>query len=186
MNINLCPLDAPPKLSKRVVVSKGRIMDEPHVEKKKPWYARLSVVSALLGIIASLLGYIFGIRVKGRRRKDEVTASLKSPPLPLDDATLQAMLTTRRYRLVFNPGNGRNKEITFMSDGQIGLGRNNNEYLWRVVDGHLEILAVDSTVYSRFRYNRTKDRLEHTNDHDTKSIRDQYIDPIPETYSRTT
>lgn len=81
----------------------------------------------------------------------------------------------RRFNFVFNPVSGMAKEITFLANGTLGQGRNQNEYMWRIHRGALEILASDGKVYSRFRHDRTHGALKHTNDPELRSIPGQYM-----------
>lgn len=81
----------------------------------------------------------------------------------------------RRFNFVFNPASGIAKEITFLANGTVGQGRNQNEYMWRIRRGALEILASGGKVYSRFRHDRTHGTLKHTNDPELRSIPGQYM-----------
>lgn len=91
---------------------------------------------------------------------------------------LSADLVGGYWILTFNPEmvNGK-KEITFLPDGQIGVGRNENEHRWRIREGTLEILNSEGNVFSRFRYDKERRLLDHTNDPDTQSLRNQKISP---------
>ena len=89
-------------------------------------------------------------------------------------AELNQIVTTSLFRLFFNPPN-RSKAITFRADGTVGAGQNNNENSWRIVDDKLEIIHLDGQVYSRFIYDFRKATFFHTNDQDTRSIKNQYI-----------
>jgi hypothetical protein len=81
----------------------------------------------------------------------------------------------RRFNFVFNPASGIAKEITILANGTVGQGRNQNEYMWRIRRGALEILASDGKVYSRFRHDRTHGTLKRTNDPELRSIPGQYM-----------
>jgi len=89
----------------------------------------------------------------------------------------QLLLGGRRFVFVFNPTMGQRKIVTFLANGDIGEGRNNNEHTWRVRKGRLEIFALDGRLYSRFYYDKVSGRLKHTNDTDTRSIHGQYLKP---------
>jgi hypothetical protein len=67
--------------------------------------------------------------------------------------------------------------MRFSPDGRIVEGGNRNEHSWRVLDGQLELLQADGTVHSRFNYSPGHGMFFHTNDPDTKSLRDQYMAP---------
>lgn len=93
------------------------------------------------------------------------------------------LILANHWRLVFNPtlysrsgGAQGSKEIVFQPDGSISEGRNDNEYSWRVNAGFLEILKADGkTIQSRFKVEDNGERLQHTNESDTVSLRDQYL-----------
>jgi hypothetical protein len=78
---------------------------------------------------------------------------------------------------MFNPGANKSKVVTFSHNGEIGEGRNSNEYRWRIRYGKLEILSHDGKLYSRFVYDPKSGRLNHTNDPDCRSILGQYFEP---------
>lgn len=83
----------------------------------------------------------------------------------------------RRLNFIFNPNTKMAKEITFLANGSIGLGKNDNENSWRIRRGTLEIIASDQKIYSRFRYERATGHLLHTNDPELRSIPGQYMQP---------
>ncbi|MFN3700800.1 MAG: hypothetical protein ACK4VI_04665 [Alphaproteobacteria bacterium] len=86
------------------------------------------------------------------------------------------MLVNNDWVLHFNPSQKTaKKKISFLNNGDIGEGRNANEFNWRVNKGFLEILNLEGKVFSRFSYDANKDRFDHTNDDDTISIRYQQI-----------
>ena len=85
-------------------------------------------------------------------------------------------------RMVFNPmlysrtaGGQGSKIIKFGADGSIG-GGNTNEHAWRANAGFLEILNAEGKLYSRFKLTSDGRQLHHTNDSDTRSLRNQYMD----------
>ncbi|MDD3816229.1 MAG: hypothetical protein PHZ02_16475 [Desulfocapsaceae bacterium] len=87
------------------------------------------------------------------------------------------LLSGRKLTFVFNSEAGKTKIVTFLPDGKIGEGSNENEYSWRIKHGQLEIFASDGSLYSRFKLDGKTGRLCHTNDTDTKSILGQYFVP---------
>jgi hypothetical protein len=89
----------------------------------------------------------------------------------------QLLHTDRQFVFVFNPIAGKGKLVTFLSDGTIGEGRNDNENTWKVSKGALEIFASDGKLYSRFIHDKASGLLKHTNDTDTRSIHGQYLQP---------
>jgi hypothetical protein len=83
----------------------------------------------------------------------------------------------REFILVYNPHSGASKTVMFFDNGQIGVGRNNNEDTWRVRRGCLEFLTDDGKVYRRFRFDKANARLLCTNDPDLHSLFGQYLFP---------
>ncbi|MFN3712253.1 MAG: hypothetical protein ACK4SX_01205 [Alcanivoracaceae bacterium] len=83
----------------------------------------------------------------------------------------------RLFNFVYNPSENLSKALSFLADGRIGEGSNENECTWRIRRGKLEILAADDKVYSRFRYDRTNGFLRHTNDPELRSISGQFLQP---------
>ncbi|MCP3396226.1 hypothetical protein [Bradyrhizobium sp. CCGB20] len=79
-----------------------------------------------------------------------------------------------KYQLTFNPTTGRSKLVTFLPNGEVGEGRNDNEHTWRVLNGRLEFVARDGHVYSRF-FLLPDGTFHHTNDKDTRSIIGQFM-----------
>jgi len=91
-------------------------------------------------------------------------------------AQLSLMLTASDWILNFNPqATNGSKRISFLKNGEIGEGRNDNENRWRIQDAVLEILNSNGRVFSRFSYKKDSKVFEHTNDADTLSLRDQTI-----------
>jgi hypothetical protein len=83
----------------------------------------------------------------------------------------------RRFQFTFNPHTGQSKPLTFLPDGTVGEGRNDNERTWRVRRGRLELYAVDGKLYSRFAYDQASGYLRHTNEPGLRSIHGQYLRP---------
>ena len=88
---------------------------------------------------------------------------------------IRPLLIARSYRLHTSPK--RSKFITFLGDGTIGKGRNDNEFTWRVRRGKLEILNRQGNVHSRFFYNSPSDIFQHANDINSSPNHNQYIKP---------
>lgn len=90
----------------------------------------------------------------------------------------RVLLSGRRFRFVYRPGEDKSKFVTFLSNGQIGEGHNSNENTWRIRKGRLEIFAQDGVIYSRFRFEPASGKLIHTNDVDCeRSVFGQYFEP---------
>ena len=86
---------------------------------------------------------------------------------------MRDLLLGGTFKFVFNPAGGQSKPLSFLQNGEIGKGRNDNENRWRIVDGRLEILNSDGGVYSRFVLLDNNEFLHHTDDPDTRSLRGQ-------------
>ncbi|MFH0784958.1 MAG: hypothetical protein V2B20_23800 [Pseudomonadota bacterium] len=69
----------------------------------------------------------------------------------LNNRKIQKLLSGRKFTFVFNPNAGKNKVVSFLPDGQIGEGSNENENSWKIKHGQLEIFASDGCLYSRFK-----------------------------------
>lgn len=89
-------------------------------------------------------------------------------------STIEAVLVAEPFRLFFNPPS-RSKRMRFEPNGRIVEGNNRNEHSWRVVANKLELLQLDGAIHSRFTFDRKAKIFKHTNDSDTKSIRDQFM-----------
>lgn len=92
------------------------------------------------------------------------------------------ILSNQKWRLIFDPKRSArgHKTITFNADGNIEEGKNDNETSWRVRGEFLEILNSEGKVFSRFKYDKQKQKFFHTNDDDTRSLRSQRIEPLGE------
>lgn len=85
-------------------------------------------------------------------------------------------LTT--YKFVSNPVTDESKVLTFLPNGDIGRGQNDNESRWRIANGRLEILDGRGVLYSRFSLMDDGLSFHHTNEPDTRSLRGQFLVPI--------
>lgn len=96
---------------------------------------------------------------------------------PFKNRQLRKIIKERRFRMNYNPTKERaNKHVTFLPDNRIGEGQNDQEHRWRIRRGKLEILDANGAVYSRFRFDPPSGRLVHTNEPDTRSVRNQYFE----------
>jgi len=136
----------------------------------------------LLGCIAAGVYSVWAV-VKAVRAPsvDDFVGKLRATQIPLgsnpaqtDPSPLVTMLVSSEWVLYFNPPS-RFKPIRFLPDNTVGIGQNDNEHFWRLIEDKLELLKSDGRVHSRFTFNRAKCRWEHTNDPDTLSIKGQYI-----------
>ena len=104
--------------------------------------------------------------------------SVISEKVKKKDLDIYSTLNNSKWRLLFDPDRKTSKIITFLDDGNISDGKNDNENTWRPREGLLEILNKEGKVFSRFRYNPSLGIFEHTNDDDTLSIRHQKISRV--------
>jgi hypothetical protein len=88
---------------------------------------------------------------------------------------LRNLLLSGKFTFVYNPDTGDSKYLTFLPNGDIGDGRNENEHLWRIADSRLEILNNKGVVYSRFVLLDDNTSLHNTNDPHTPSVLGQYM-----------
>ena len=101
-----------------------------------------------------------------RYRSEKIRALLKNPQRQFDFY----------YRGSESPD--KKKRLTFNESGEIGEGRNSNEYKSEVGFGALRIFNDQSKLYSKFRWDKEKGRLIHTNDPALPSVLGQYIVPL--------
>ncbi|MDO8270596.1 MAG: hypothetical protein Q7U82_01575 [Gammaproteobacteria bacterium] len=89
------------------------------------------------------------------------------------------VLSGRKFHFFYRPTEDLFKPVTFLSNGDIGEGRNSNEHTWKIRKGALEIFHQDRKIYSRFRFDPDSGRLKHTNEADCgRSVFGQYIEPM--------
>ena len=93
------------------------------------------------------------------------------------EEAIRSAIDSTTYKFVYNPATEHSKTLTFLPNGNIGRGQNNNENRWRVANGRLEILDSQGTVYSRFTLLDDGISFHHTNEPDTRSLRGQYMVP---------
>lgn len=93
---------------------------------------------------------------------------------------IKSIIRGRRFVFMFNPEGRRRKVVTFNPDGTIGEGRNNNEHTWKIKRGRLDIYGADGLLYSSFRHDVLSGKLIHTNDPNTRSIRNQSFEIMGE------
>jgi hypothetical protein len=94
------------------------------------------------------------------------------------EVAIRAALRTNRYRFVYNPLTNKSKPVKFNDNGEVGEGKNGNEFRWRISNSRLEIINDKDQVYSRFFLLPDKVTLHHTNDPDLPSLKGQYFVPM--------
>jgi hypothetical protein len=81
-----------------------------------------------------------------------VLAFLRWLGTPLRSWEMRELIRNRReFLLVYQPyaTPPASRMLTLLDDGEIGAGRNDNEYTWRVKRGCLEFFSEDGRLYSR-------------------------------------
>jgi len=67
------------------------------------------------------------------------------------ESQLKDMLLSSTWLLHFNPkSDAAVKQITFLADGKVGRGANENEYEWAMVDEKLRVFRVDGDLQNEF------------------------------------
>lgn len=142
-------------------------------------YVKFEATVSLGSILISMVGALLSIYASGLLEKISTNLGrwLKRKTASEDDAIMN-LLKSKNWILNYNPTiKGKEKQIEFKDNDQIGLGQNNNESKWKVHDGLLEILNHEGRVFSRFSYDKGQQMFVHTNDPDTLSIKSQTIRP---------
>jgi hypothetical protein len=140
-----------------------------------------SDVFAILGLLTAIIVFIINVWFRDIRSKlrsvDLSLGGLRVRAAQPDDVPtpddLWKFLRETPLELIYNPAKpGATKDISFLPDGQIGRGKNQNETSWRVVDDALlEILNADGAVHNRFEFDPKQRILVSTNDSDTIAVR---------------
>lgn len=96
---------------------------------------------------------------------------------PLRNVAIERLLLGRSWRLHFNPQAGKTKQVVFAQEGQLTLGRNDNEHSWRVHEGKLTFVASDGMDYSTFVYDITRNVFMMIDDESPKALKGQFLTP---------
>ncbi|MFN4311414.1 MAG: hypothetical protein ACK4FK_12585 [Ferrovibrio sp.] len=135
------------------------------------WPEWLDIVFQIFGVFAA--SALLAIRVSEFAQK---LASSRQKKNTEKSENILALLNQSGWVLHFNSKSAHaRKQISFMPDGNIGLGKNKNESSWRLTGEFLELLNSEGKVFSRFKYDPSSNRFLHTNDEDTLSLRNQII-----------
>jgi hypothetical protein len=126
-------------------------------------FITVEVVKALITLSVPLvLGGLYWLRMLGTQ-----SSSIKS------------LLKNRELILYYSGDKSeQNKTITFLSNGYIGDGKNQNENYWKVSFGTLKILSSNRKLFSKFRWDKEKGQLMHVNDPRLPSVMGQFIVPF--------
>jgi hypothetical protein len=90
----------------------------------------------------------------------------------------QDILVRRRWTFHFSPkGNNGQKAMTFLPDGTIGEGRNDNEYRWVFEGGLLVIYRRNGDVQNSFWYDADSGQFDYLPDQRAQGFKDQYLQP---------
>jgi hypothetical protein len=118
-----------------------------------------------------------GVYVGRQKTRDKARAP-QARLYTSEEERLRDVLTRTTYKFVFNPAADASKILSFLPDGTIGQGRNENENRWRITNDQLEILNSAGYVFSRFNLLDDLQSFHHTNENDLHSLRGQYMHPI--------
>jgi hypothetical protein len=120
---------------------------------------------------------IVGSRLNSNAIRGSSFAAVNARIVAQTNTRIMNEIKGHRFKFVFNPESGASKFLTFETNGEIGEGRNRNEYAWSIFGGRLEIKNDQGRTYSRFSMT-PEGKFYHTNDPDTLSIKGQYLEPI--------
>ncbi|PJZ47532.1 toll/interleukin-1 receptor domain-containing protein [Leptospira saintgironsiae] len=101
---------------------------------------------------------------------------LKSGQNPTND--LYNLIVNKRFNFVYNSETKKSKDIIFSPDGTIGRGRNQNENTWEIKNERLIIKNSEDKIFSIFAYDPQTKTLRHTNDPNTLSLKNQYMESV--------
>lgn len=89
---------------------------------------------------------------------------------------LLTIITNGLWELHFKSTHpGARKTITFLPDGTVGEGRNQNEHTWKLERDILTITRADGSLQNRFTFNSKADRLVSINDTNAVGNQNQTI-----------
>jgi hypothetical protein len=109
-----------------------------------------------------------------------VVAILRWLGTPLRNWEMTELIRNRcEFLLVYQPyaTPPASRMLTLRDDGEIGAGRNENEFTWRVKHGCLEFLSEDGRLYSRFKIDRANGRLSSAVGRGVRAVWGQYLLP---------
>jgi hypothetical protein len=129
----------------------------------------ITIYFLLKNLIAVLLSLLHVLLITFIFKLFQNTPLLKNQETDWSD-----LLISRRWILIYRPPD-QSKPISFLRNGEIGDGQNQNEHGWRIQNERLEILQLDGRVHSRFDFHKNENKFIHTNDPDTLSVRSQII-----------
>lgn len=94
------------------------------------------------------------------------------------NASVPSLLKNHRWILYHNPKLGRKKEISFLDNGQIGEGGNQNETVWSLRGDELIIHRQNGDLQNRFKYDPSSHKFVCIKDTNAKGLEDQYIQRV--------
>jgi hypothetical protein len=113
-----------------------------------------------------------------------VAPSQRRPAAENDDkkpTSLRELLIGREWYLYFGPGSWAGKKlITFLPDGYIGKGRNDNEYMWAIEGATGDLLTIyrfQGQVQNVFYYSDKYGKFEYMPDSRSYGKKTQSIEP---------
>ncbi|WP_417685295.1 hypothetical protein [Roseibium sp.] len=131
-----------------------------------------SVIAQLIYLALALSTLLFS--VAGVRKIFLLRVQLRNS----EERILFDELVSGSWRFYFSPQRTKeaSKIVKFSPDGTFAKGGNDNETTWSIQNGILEIMNREGKVFSRFK--RDGEAFTHTNDEDTLSLRDQFIEKL--------
>jgi hypothetical protein len=134
-----------------------------------------SIFGASAGLIIGLVNQLKELRyIRRVYNFDEYREKVEAKLENLNALDWVELLISRKWILVHGPPDGK-KAITFLRNGKVHEGQNQNEHSWNKKDGKLELVQEDGRVHSRFTFDKKTARFNHTNEPDTLSNRNQFI-----------
>ena len=112
-----------------------------------------------------------------RKRVEELELALQPNKMVSPDEKLRKILINGDFELVYNAVANRAKRITFNENGDIGDGRNDNEYRWDVEDDELLIYTHKDELHNQFAYQKDTGQLTAVTDVEVKALPNQIIVP---------
>lgn len=79
------------------------------------------------------------------------------------------------WKFVFNPAGSRSKRLSFLKNGDIGEGRNHNEWRWTQDGRRLFIWREDGSLQNEFIYTTSSDSFVFVDNLAAKGVKEQRI-----------
>lgn len=93
----------------------------------------------------------------------------------ISDDAIRSMLVNNEWVLCFRPHDGK-KAITFRDNGEIGLGKNGNEFRWSVEGGVLELITSENKIHNKFYYSALRSKFLAIDDSSLPAFKGQFLE----------